>query len=92
VGTAGVGAVFEAHGESVGGGLQTNYTNVVDQNGDYCGFLTITLNGWVVLEEPRTVNVVCTATETTWVSTQPSNIIALEASSIINNQDSSPHL
>jgi hypothetical protein len=81
LGTTVVQARFALNGTPFSQEVQTNFT-VTTSGPSIAGFTVIPLNSGVVLNQQKTLQVVCTATQANTVSSQPTTITAIQVESL----------
>jgi hypothetical protein len=79
--TVSVQMFFELGGQIYGEDVQSNFT-ITDQSGAVSGFQVVPFTTGLVLDTPKTLEVVCVATPADLVASQPTTITALEVGSL----------
>ena len=81
LGTTVVQTMFALDGKLFGQEVQTDFT-ITDAGGSITGFRVVPLTTGVVLDKPKTLQVVCTASQANTVSSQPTTITAIQVGSV----------
>ena len=81
LGTTVVQARFALNGVPFSQEVQTDFT-VTTSGNFFAGFTVFPLNSGVVLNQPKTLQVMCTATQPNIVSSQPTTITAIQVPSL----------
>ena len=79
--TVSVQMFFKLGAQIYGGEVQSNFT-ITDQSGAVSGFQVVPFTTGLVLDTPKTLEVVCVATPADLVASQPTTITALEVGSL----------
>ena len=80
-GTTTVQMFFQLDGNLYGTSVQTDFT-ISDQSGIISGFQVVPFTTGLVLDTPKTLQVVCVATRKNTISSQPTTITAIEVESV----------
>jgi hypothetical protein len=81
LGTTVVQTMFALDGELFGQDVQTDFT-ITNTGSSINGFRVVPLTTGMVLDKPKTLQVVCTAAQANTVSSQPTTITAIQAGSV----------